>query len=176
MRIGLLLGSFDPPHIGHIWAAHYALNHGMEGVFVIPAWKNPWKETKTSFKDRITMTGRTFAGFDNIYVSDHEERHKFTYTFESLSKLLEISNKNEYYIIGGTDVVQQISKWKNGDWILENFKVLEVPRNVKTTLGIECSSSILRELLKNNKSVIPFIEPYTLEYIKEHNIYDTEHS
>lgn len=193
-KIGLLLGSFDPPHIGHVWAANYALNYGMDYIFVIPAWQNPWKKNQTSFANRAKMCKLTFDNDEGTIVTlTIDGQYKSHYTYEGLEKLLNNINSRhqeykdlgypnafdyEFYIIGGTDITDQISKWKKGDWILEHFNVLEVPRlgYTESNLGIECSSSILRNMLKEGKSVIPFINEQTLNFIKDNNLYDTEHS
>ena len=45
MKVGLLLGSFDPIHIGHVHMATEALNRGLvDQVFFVPTMQNPWKE------------------------------------------------------------------------------------------------------------------------------------
>lgn len=189
-KIGLLLGSFDPPHIGHVWAANYALNQGLDEVWVIPAWKNPWKENQTDFIHRLEMCYHTFDSFENIKVSNIDGSFKSTYTYEGLEELLKITNtisqeckdlgyqQIQFYIIGGTDIAKSISNWKNGDWILDHFNVLEVPRSgyTETPLGIECSSTSLRKMLQEGKSVVPFIDANTLTFIKDNKLYDSKHS
>lgn len=195
-NIGLLLGSFDPPHIGHLWAANYALNNGMDEVWVIPAWQNPWKHDQTPYIYRLEMCRNMFTddGYENIdgkiKVSDLDSVFKSHYTYEGLEKLLHninVSHKQSveighpedfdyaFFIIGGTDIARQIPKWKHGDWIQKHFGVIEVPRvgvtNDKTELGIECSSTAIREMIRDNKSPIPFITYETLNYIKGNKLY-----
>lgn len=187
MNIGLLLGSFDPPHMGHVYAAHYALNHGMDCVWVVPAWKNPWKTNQSSYEHRITMCKEMFLDFKrsmfigdcisepNIIVSDFDAHVQSNYTYEGLEKLLETHTEDNFYIIGGTDITRQIPKWKHGDWIIENFGVIEVPRvgvtNDKTEIGIECSSTDIRNMIQDGKSPLPFISFRLLVYIKAFNLY-----
>lgn len=184
-KIGLLLGSFDPPHIGHVWAANYALNQGLDEVWVVPAWSNPCKKGQTDYTHRLEMCNHAFNNFEKIKVSIIDGSFKSTYTYEGLEKLLSITNivyqelkdlghqQIQFYIIGGTDIARSINTWKHSDWILKNFKLLEVPRGgyKGAELGIECSSSALRKLLSENKSTYPFIDNNTLTYIKDNNLY-----
>lgn len=187
MNIGLLLGSFDPPHIGHVYAAHYGLNHGMDVVWVVPAWKNPWKTNQSPYEHRVTMCKEMFLDFQHsmfigdhipepkIVVSEFDAGVKSNYTYEGLEKLLEMDKKNNFYIIGGTDIARQIPKWKHGDWIIKNFGVIEVPRmgvtNEKTEIGIECSSTAIRKMIQDGISPLPFISFRLLEHIKTYNLY-----
>lgn len=172
-KIGLLLGSFDPPHLGHIWAANYALGTGLSEVWVVPAWKNPWKTDQTSFDKRVEMCRLAFN--DPIRVMNMDGTYQSYFTYECLEKLLENTKhfNRTYVIIGGTDIVDQVKKWKNGDWILKNFEVLEVPRlgYKGTSLGIACSSSKLKELLSSGKSVYPFLNKEVINYIETNKLY-----
>ena len=194
--IGLFLGSFDPPHIGHVWAANYSLNNGMDEVWVIPAWENPWKQNQTPYIYRLEMCRYMFTcdGYESedgrIKVSNLDSMFQSHYTYEGLEKLLhnidrshkqsvELGHPEEFdynfYIIGGTDIARQIPKWKHGDWIQKHFGVVEVPRvgvtNEKTEIGIECSSTAIREMIRDNKSPIPFISNTLLNYVHGNKLY-----
>lgn len=176
-KIGLLLGSFDPPHIGHVWAVNYALGTGLSEVWVVPAWKNPWKTNQTPFEKRIDMCKLSFDNeSETIKTMDIDGTYQSYFTYEGLEKLLDNTKylNQTYTIIGGTDIAKQIHKWKNGDWILKNFEVLEVPRwgYKETSLGIACSSSKLRELLGSEKPVYPFLNKETINYIKTNKLYE----
>lgn len=177
-KIGLLLGSFDPPHIGHLWAAYYVLNNSLvDEVWVVPAWKNPWKTNQTSFEERLKMCQIFFnTDVGRISVMNMDGTYKSHYTYEGLEKLLKNTahfTDREYYIIGGTDVAKQIPTWKNGEWILEHFKTISVPRGgyESSPLGIECSSTAIKEIIKNGGKPIPFITENVFEYIKNKKLY-----
>lgn len=177
-KIGLLLGSFDPPHIGHVYSACYALNNGMDKVWVVPAWQNPWKTNQTPFDIRFNMCKIMFQNIDDnrITITDFDKHVKSHYTYEGLQKLstLPIFKRYEFYIIGGTDIVNSINKWKNTEWIQENFKVLGVPRygyDNNASVGICCSSTEIRNNFKNDKISVPFISNTLNNYINKLNLY-----
>lgn len=175
-KIGLLLGSFDPPHIGHVWAANYALNQGLDEVWVIPAWQNPWKSNQTDFNHRVNMCLLTFDNDEEtIRTIDIDGTYKSHYTYEGLEKLLETTShfNRQYYIIGGTDIAEQVPNWKHGDWVLKNFGLIKVPRAgyEDCEVGIECSSTYIRNIISENKNPTPFINNQTYNYIKYNKIY-----
>lgn len=176
-KIGLLLGSFDPPHLGHLWAAYYALNNYVDTVWVIPAWENPWKTNQTPFEQRLKMCELFFNNREETIITmDSDGVYKSHYTYEGLEKLLANTAHfidREYYIIGGTDVAKEIPNWKNGEWILEHFKTVAVPRSgyESAPLGIECSSTAIKNILKNGGKPIPFISENVFNYIKDNKLY-----
>lgn len=170
LKIGLLLGSFDPPHIGHV-AAYYYAQQFLDGVCVVPAFKNPWKEHKASYEDRVEMCKRQFPNTAHISTIEKDIKVKASYTYKVLEALKSKRFYNidaEYSLILGED--EDPSKWKEGNWILKNFNIIRVPRGT-TELGITVSSTLLRDNIKNNKLVFPYINIETLKYIKEHNLY-----
>lgn len=173
MKIGLLLGSFDPPHMGHVASAVYALNHGMDMVWVVPCWRNPCKTNQTDFRHRFNMCFDTFKGFDKVYVFSDDESIKSSTTYEYLNKAAYIKNPdNEYFLLVGTDV--NISSWYNGKWISDNFPVLKIPRlgyDNSEALGIMCSSTNIRNMIKEHKIIYPYLSLPVIKYIKSNNLY-----
>jgi nicotinate-nucleotide adenylyltransferase len=70
MRRGILLGSFDPIHIGHISMATAALNENLvDEVIFVPAYQNPWKTRSTDFDIRVMMTQLAVDDLENCKVS-----------------------------------------------------------------------------------------------------------
>ena len=182
MRIGILLGSFDPIHIGHTEIAIRALNNKeADVVYFIPAKKNPWKDKQTPYWDRYRLVHdvvEEFGGGDDkksgIQVSDIEARLEDDDTFSYIvldlfSKQMELvypGEELEFYIICGTDVAKDICRWKEGKWILDNYKLLVYDR-----LGIDISSTKVREMIKTGKCPLPWITGTNYKYIIDHELY-----
>ena len=167
IKIGLLLGSFDPFHIGHLYSAVQALEQGMDCIKLVPAWQNPWKQKSTSFDLRILMILYSLKGYTKIKCDGVEGTLKPTYTYETLLALKKKYNKKaSLYIIGGEDTIQNISKWTNGQWIIDNFKFLCIPRN-----KINISSSEIREMIKHNQNPYPFIHHDVFKLIQTKKLY-----
>ncbi|MCR4780935.1 MAG: nicotinate-nucleotide adenylyltransferase [Ruminiclostridium sp.] len=131
-KIGILGGTFDPPHIGHISLAQQAKSElKLSEVLVIPAYRSPFKADKASpYKDRFEMTRLAFEGMEGFAVSDIEKKLGGTsYTINTLRALKEIyPQKTEFYFIIGGDQLFTIEKWYRYEAILKECHVTAVTR------------------------------------------------
>lgn len=180
-RIGLLLGSFDPIHIGHLYMATQALNNKLvDKVLFVPTFQNPWKEQSIDFWQRCHMIQIAIEGIENCSVCDIESQlNPPYYSCETLKALQQLLIDCELYIIVGADVVAEIVNWKDGDWILDNFKIITVARPgyknthlVDIPKSFNISSTEIRNLCKEGKIIYPLV-PYKLsQHIKQYKIYE----
>lgn len=180
-RIGLLLGSFNPIHVGHVYMATQALNAGLvDEVLFVPSMQNPWKEDyQVSFLDRCTMTCLAIDGHNNMFVSGIEATLTAPYySYKTLHAIKDQYPDSEFYLIVGADVVPTIKFWENGDWILNNFKFVTVARpgcdcTVKANIlkTIDVSSTEVRKLIKEGKYIYPLVPREVEIYINTHNLY-----
>ena len=185
MKRGLLLGSFDPIHMGHLYMAVSALNDNLvDEVVLVPSVQNPWKEESTDFRHRCFMTQLAIEEIDNCSMSSIDFRTPEPhYSAETLKLLKEVYSEDELYLIVGADIVDFIKDWNNGDWILQNFKLIVVNRGdiqfktpvdgyISNTLNI--SSTTIRYLVKDNKQIYPLVPKVVSQYIKRFNLYKNE--
>lgn len=116
MRIGLLLGSFDPIHIAHINLAACALNSGLcDKVLFVVAKHNPWKENAPApFELRCDMITASVRGFDGRceVCTLEKEIEPPTYSYKVLTKLMEIYPQDELFLICGSDTIENVPQWK----------------------------------------------------------------
>ena len=184
MKIGILLGSFDPIHIGHIAIVSKVLNEGLvDKVLLLPAVQNPWKHRKAVSVDlRADMIRSAMyeSGFEmnqfNIEIVSRQNKDGNYYTFDQLEALKDIYDKDiEFVILGGTDTVKDMSKWYRGEELLKNWKTVEISRpgfsSEISDMSITVSSSAIRNLLRNNKIPLPWITRGTWEIIEENRLY-----
>ena len=185
--IGILGGTFDPPHNAHYEIAERAIEqYNLEKVIFIPSG-TPWqKDTKTSFEDRYKMTNLLIQENNLFELSDIEKSEKDpSYTFETLIKLNH--PKERLYFILGSDIAMNIKTWKNYEQLsdLTNFLIAlrredkpemldqNFPFDYELIDGekLDLSSSGLRKRLKEddfNDSVFP---KRIFDYIQENNLY-----
>ena len=173
----LLLGTFNPFHIGHLSCVIKVYNqHIVDKIEIIPAWQNPWKNKTGNFDIRCEIVETMIEGLDNIVtVSRIEGEIKPKYTYELLEYLKRTNPNIDYSLICGTDTANNIIKWKNGQWIKDNFKIIEIDRptdDSEQLNGINISSTKIRSMIKNGENPIPFINLETFNLIKKHKIYD----
>jgi nicotinate (nicotinamide) nucleotide adenylyltransferase len=180
-KIGIFLGSFDPFHIGHKEAVIEALGRGMDEVWVIPSVWNPWKTNQPApIDERFWMAHYELEKVDRakvlVVVTEPDPEDGKYYTVDQLRKIIRGygSRYFEFWIIGGKDTVEDIEKWKEGNWILGNFKVLETYRPEAEHTDRTCiSSTQIREWIENEKwdKLKEVMCQKSIRYIKNHELY-----
>ncbi|MEQ1784518.1 MAG: nicotinate-nucleotide adenylyltransferase [Hyphomonadaceae bacterium] len=114
LAIGLMGGSFDPPHSGHahvIATAQRAL--GLDRVWVLVSPGNPLKKTQTALSDRLAAAHRRLGNRRTI-VTDIESRLGTRYTIHLLRKLKRLAPHARFVWIMGADNLRDFHRWK--DW------------------------------------------------------------
>lgn len=116
MKIGLMGGSFDPVHAGHLRAAEEISEKlALDQVIFIPALISPHKssETMADSTHRINMLDLSVKGNPRFKVSDMElRREPPSYTIDTLRALSGSNPQNEYYFIMGSELFAGIDTWK----------------------------------------------------------------
>ncbi len=189
MKIGILGGSFDPLHNGHIEMASFCKQKfNLDKIMFLPLGDPPHKNNITDKELRIKMLNGAIKD-TTFFVSRIEvDRTGKTYTFDTIKWLRENTNDNYFYIIGG-DTLNTLHKWYN---VKELFKILEfivVDRpdsdrsNAKKLekigaklhfadhLGLEISSTDIRNKVKNGEDISGLVPPNVKEIIEKYELY-----
>jgi nicotinate-nucleotide adenylyltransferase len=132
MRIGILGGTFDPVHVGHIFVAEEArIRLSLELVLFVVAG-NPWLKVERDIspsEDRIEMVRLSIAKHRQFDISTVEvERGGASYTVDTLDELRSRMSGNDYYLILGRDSFTELPLWKEPERIVEMCKLVVVPR------------------------------------------------
>lgn len=132
-RIGILGGTFDPPHVGHLWLATLAADAmGLDRVLFMPAAQPPHKGDRlvTRASDRLVMTRLAIAGDELFELSLIEmERPGPSYTIDSVDELLAMYGPDTtLYLIMAADSLAQIDTWREPDALLERIEWVVGPR------------------------------------------------
>lgn len=133
MRIGLLLGSFDPIHLGHVTMASMIINSGLcDKVLFVVAKQNPWKKYQAApFEIRCKMIRASIHQFIGACEVCELEKdiESTTYSYKVLEMIKKKHPNDELFIIAGTDTIQLIPHWRNfSDRIKPYFKFIEIAR------------------------------------------------
>ena len=132
-RIGILGGTFDPPHLGHLLIAETArVALGLESVLFVPAGE-PWLKSGqriTPAAHRLRMVQIATADNPDFCVSDCEVcRSGASYTVDTLRELRGAYRpETELYFIVGSDVLDQFHRWKEPDAILDLCRLAVIER------------------------------------------------
>ncbi len=132
MRIGILGGTFDPVHVGHIFVAEEArIRLSLDLVLFVVAG-NPWLKVErviSPSEHRIEMVRLSIAKHKQFDISTVEvERGGPSYTVDTLDELRSTTGENEYYLILGRDSFTELPLWKEPERIVEICKLVVVPR------------------------------------------------
>jgi len=152
MRIGLLLGSFNPIHFAHLTMASMAINSNLcDKVLFVVAKQNPWKDEQAApFELRCKMVEASIAQFfDKCEVCDLEKEIDSTsYSYIVLGLIKKKYPTDELFLIAGTDTIKKIPRWRNfDDNIKPYYKFIEIARN--TTYNINLKADEEFAVIKN---------------------------
>lgn len=125
MKIGIFIGSFNPPHLGHLDIINYLLNKKYVDKILIVPTKNYWNKTNLiDINKRIAML--KFYENDNIKVDT--SNNNYQYTYQLMRKLKKEYSHDELYLIIGADNIINFKKWKNYEELL-TYNIIIMTRN-----------------------------------------------
>ena len=132
-RIGILGGTFDPPHVGHLWLATLAADTiGLDRVLFMPAAQPPHKARRrlTTAADRLLMTRLAIAGNDAFELTIIEmERPGVSYTIDSVVELRRAYGDGaQLFLLMAADSLAQVDTWREPDALLDGIEWAVGPR------------------------------------------------
>lgn len=195
-KIGILGGTFDPIHCGHIVIARYALEqYDLEEVWFMTGGNPPHKRNSdvTDAAIRHKMVSLAIEGENGFIPFDYEVyKETYSYTAETLTELKEKYPDIEFYFIIGEDSLNDLTKWYRPDIIASKCIILTYPRAAGSDIGpmisdrserlkadirlisaplMGVSSSEIRKRIADGRSVYGLVPDIINEYIKDNNLY-----
>ncbi|MBC8384771.1 MAG: nicotinate (nicotinamide) nucleotide adenylyltransferase [Candidatus Cloacimonetes bacterium] len=183
MKIGLLGGSFNPIHNGHIAVAKSVLKQlALDKIWFLPTGKHPLKYNSTflSFEKRYCLIKKTVSSYPDFEVYDFDRfENKPNYTDELIKKIKRLFPRNVFYFIIGEDNVGELPAWHNYKWLLENVRIVVVNRTASERTKwkkldfidklvfinmppVDISSTNIREKIIKNENIKGLV-PETIE-------------
>ncbi|HKM43082.1 MAG TPA: nicotinate-nucleotide adenylyltransferase [Limnochordia bacterium] len=198
-KIGIMGGTFDPVHYGHLVTAEGAhCKYGLDQVLFLPSGKPPHKSMKqvSDAEHRFMMTVLAILTNPHFEVSRLDmDREGISYTIDALRTLRENYGPDaELFFITGADAIFEINDWKNSEEYLSiahfiaaarpGFCLGELPKATQDWVGqhgdrfhvldvpaMAISSTEIRERVRKGQS-IRYLVPESVEhYIRRHNLY-----
>lgn len=187
-RIGVMGGTFDPIHHGHLVAAsEVAHSFDLDEVVFVPTGQ-PWhKQNVSPSEHRYLMTVIATASNPRFTVSRVDiDRDGPTYTIDTLRDLQQERPGAELFFITGADAVAQILSWRDHDelWDLAHFVAVSRPGHVLSTDGLPTenvsqlevpaltiSSTDCRERVSEGEPVWYLVPDGVVQYIAKHHLY-----
>jgi nicotinate-nucleotide adenylyltransferase len=188
MKIGLYFGSFNPVHNGHLIIAKHVINNtDLKQVWMVVSPQNPLKKSNSLLNkyDRLNMVQSALEGETKIKASTIEfNLPSPSFTIDTLAYLKEKHKQHQFSIIMGSDSFTNIKKWKNYEMIIKNYEIYIYQRtgypiqNIEETIVnkldaplIEISSSSIRKIIKEGKSIRYLVPDVVDQQIKENKYY-----
>jgi nicotinate-nucleotide adenylyltransferase len=190
-KIGILGGTFDPIHLGHLVLAEQVREKlKLDQVIFIPCLRSPHKTRQklSPAKDRFQMIRLAVEGNPSFCVSDIElKRRGVSYTVDTLRRLKDVYSESQIYFLTGSDVLNELGTWKDPERIYRLAKVVIATRPgfdefdrrnrfakksiVVPITGIDVSSSEIRRRVKKGKSIEYLVPSVVEDYIEEKRLY-----
>lgn len=190
LKIGLYFGSYNPIHIGHLVIANYLVEYtDIDQLWFVVSPQNPFKKKENLLADyhRLELVNRAIEHDDRFRASNIEfNLPKPSYTIDTLTYLHERYPNFSFSILMGSDNLENFHKWKNSEFLLENYGVIvyprpgfelsEVPNHKNITIAkdtplMEISSSFIRNAIKEGKDIRYLMPQKAWEYLDEMNFY-----
>ena len=199
MKIGIMGGTFDPIHIGHLLLGEFAYeNFHLDEIWFLPNGNPPHKttdESGVSLVDRIEMVKLATDDVPYFRLNLYEaSSKKHSYTYSTMRALREMYPEHEFFFILGADSLFSIEQWKNFREIFPSCTILAAMRDDKDTESmqaqirylnekygadirllqaplVEISSTTIRRRAENGLSIRYMVPDVVSEYIQSNALY-----
>lgn len=185
-KVGILGGTFDPPHYGHLLIANEVLSElNLDEIWFMPNQEPPHKKKSDSVEntDRLQMLELSIDGNSAFKIEKIElERSGPSFTVDTMKILNERYPNHQFYFIIGADMIEYLPKWNKIDELMELVQFVGVERpeySSKTDYPIqyvdipafEVSSSMVRERVQQGKTVRYLLPEPVIDFIREKHLY-----
>lgn len=191
-RLGILGGTFDPPHAGHVAAALAAQTQvGLDEVILMVA-NEPWQKVGdrqvTPAQLRWEMTGALVQGISGLRADDREIRRGGpTFTVDTLEEILAEQPDTEIFLIVGADTAERLETWHRVLDVVRLSTIVIVNRDNSTNSApgflrearvlnvtmnpVDVSSSAIREAFSRGESIEAATSPSVTSIIRDRSLY-----
>lgn len=197
-KIGIMGGTFDPIHTGHLMLAEWALDAaGLDQVWITPTGQSYMKADRKVLpgEERLHMAKLATEGNDKLKCLDMEiGREGYTYSYETMEQLKELYPEDAFYFIEGADCLFSMENWKCPERLFSSCIILAAMRGDSSFQELESkrkelldkfggkiqlmpfpqmsiSSTEIRKRLAEGKSVRYMVPDRVLQYIQEKGLY-----
>jgi nicotinate-nucleotide adenylyltransferase len=198
MKIGILGGAFDPPHIGHLIVATQIKEYlDLDEIWLMPMYSHPFSKSLSPASHRLAMT--KLCETEVIKASDFELKKGTTsYTIETLELLKQRCPENQFYWCIGSDMLKDFQKWRRWKELMAHHNLVIYPRGTgvidlvphvsqafdthplpshiypvahKDVVITNISSTLVRGRLAEGLAIDYIVPKAVIEYIQKHTLY-----
>lgn len=197
--IGIMGGTFDPIHNGHLLLAKQAYNeYRLDQIWFMPSGQPPHKQGRrvSSAKDRCQMVKLAIADTDYFTFSDFEvAREGYSYTAQTLRLLQDTYPEHRFYFIIGADSLYEIESWYHPELVMQMTVLLVAGREYDAAVRpinqqieylkqkydarifrlhcqeVDIASAELRQMASRDKKLYQYVPAGVEHYIETHQLY-----
>lgn len=202
MKIGIVGGTFDPIHNGHLMLGEYAKKlFNLDKIWFMPNGNPPHKmnqEIETQTKHRVEMVKKALEDKSDFLIQLYEaNRKEINYSYLTMEHFRETYPENQFYFIIGADSLFALEKWAEPERLLKTCVILAAYRDDKDTKEMESqiqylnqkyganiyllntphvdiSSSQIRDMIKRGESIDAMVPEAVCAYIRGHHLYEVD--
>ncbi len=187
MKIGILGGTFNPVHIGHLILAEEVREKlGLDKVIFVPTCLPPHKDNSdvAQASDRYAMIRRAIKGNRYFAISNAEiKRGGRSYTIDTVRQLKRRYPKDDLYYLTGSDLLKYLDEWKDLDEVIKMVKFVvatrpgyeleKIPAYIKTVAirAVDVSAFEVRQAIQAHTSFRYLVPESVFEYIVKNGLY-----
>jgi nicotinate-nucleotide adenylyltransferase len=190
-KIGILGGTFDPPHHGHLLIANEVLDQlQLDEIWFMPNFEPPHKEKSggATTEDRVKMLELAIDGHPKFRIETIElDRAGRSYTIDTMKLLIARHPDVDFYFIIGADMIEYLPKWHKIDELIKLIKFVGInrPEHVEETAypiihvkvpEIAVSSKLIRNRIKEKRTIRYLLPEAVRMYIEENQLYGSKRS
>ena len=189
-RLGILGGTFDPPHVGHLLVALDALDFlALDRLLLIPAARQPLKQgvEMTAGVHRVAMTSLLASQDPRLTVDDREvARGGLSFTVETLRSLRAAQPAAELFLILGEDSAASLPQWREPEAIADLARIAVAGRGEAAqplpppfaglrlpVRRVDVSATEVRARVRAGQNIRGFVLDEVAAYIEKHRLYRT---
>lgn len=202
MKIGIMGGTFDPIHKGHLMLGEYAKElYKLDEIWFMPNGNPPHKlnsNIESQTNHRVEMVKLAIGDYDNFKIQLYEvERTEVNYSYLTMQHFNEKYPNDEFYFIIGADSLFAFETWKHPELLVKTCKILAAYRDGKNTSemeeqiqylnqkygaeilllntpNVDISSSGIRRMIKDNEDISNLVPETVFSYIQSNNLFRDE--
>jgi nicotinate-nucleotide adenylyltransferase len=187
MKLGILGGTFNPVHIGHLILAEEVREKvGLDMVIFVPTYLPPHKDNSeiAAASERFNMLKMAIKGNRHFSISDSEiKRQGQSYTIDTVKQFKDKFPKDELYFITGSDLLKYLDEWKDLSEILKLVKFIvatrpgypleRIPSYISTVSirAVDVSAFEVRQAAREGKSFRYLVPEQVFNHIANRRLY-----
>lgn len=176
MKIAIMGGSFNPPHLGHVAVIKsLASSNQFDELWILPCLAHPFEKKLAPYGERLKLCKIAFENISpSVHIKNIEEEIQNTqgWSLHTLQHLRQQYPQDDFFWVMGSDLMQEKNRWKDFDQIEKLVKIYPIPRaGYEQSPFPKMASSEIREKISKGESIADYVSKEVEDYIQQKGLY-----